>query len=64
MKYVWDGHVLRLWDTQWMNIVNADYSQMSKEDAIHAAVKATEEKMAENSYNRIWPTLEVKSECE
>lgn len=48
--------VIRLWDTQWMNIVNADYREMSKEDAIAAAVKATEEQMARNYDDDKWPS--------
>ena len=41
---------VRLWDTQWMNIVNHDnaYRDWSKEDAIHHAVKMTEEAIARN----------------
>ncbi|MES2346286.1 MAG: hypothetical protein V4641_01825 [Pseudomonadota bacterium] len=36
-------------DVQWMNIVNHDhaYESMSKDDAVHAAVKATEAKLRE-----------------
>lgn len=48
--------VIRLWDTQWMNIVNADYSEMSKEDAIAAAIKATEQQMARNYKDDKWPS--------
>lgn len=52
-----DSHrAIRLWDTQWMNIVNADYSGMSKDDAIATAVKATEEQMARNLRDDKWPT--------
>jgi hypothetical protein len=43
-----DSRDIRLWDTQWMNIVNADYSAMDKDEAIAAAVKATEQRMARN----------------
>lgn len=41
---------VRLWDTQWMNIVNHDncYREWSKEDAIAHAVKMTEESIARN----------------
>lgn len=40
----------RLWDTQWMNIVNHDncYRDWSKDDAIAHAVKMTEESIARN----------------
>jgi hypothetical protein len=46
---VGDGEV-RLWDTQWMNIVNHDncYRDWSKDDAIARAVKMTEEAVARN----------------
>lgn len=46
---VGDGEV-RLWDTQWMNIVNHDkcYRDWSKDDAIAHAVKMTEESIARN----------------
>lgn len=53
---MYNQKVIRLWDTQWMNIVNADYSQMTKEDAIAAAVKATEEQMARNYRDDKWPS--------
>lgn len=46
---------IRLWDTQWMNVVNADYSDMDKDEAIAAAVKATEERMARNFADDNWP---------
>lgn len=49
------GRDIRLFDSQWMNIVNADYSGMSVEDAVHAAVKATEEAMARNYHDDKWP---------
>lgn len=41
---------VRLWDTQGINIVNHDnaYREWSKEDAIHHAVKMTEEAIAQN----------------
>ncbi len=50
-----ESREIRLWDTQWMNVVNADYSGMTKDDAIAAAVKATEEKMARNYADNSWP---------
>ena len=52
---------IRLWDTQWINVVNADYSGMTKDDAIAAAVKATEEKMARNYANNCWPPARKRS---
>lgn len=44
-----DGE-LRLWDTQWMSIVNHDncYRDWSKDDAIVHAVKMTEQAIARN----------------
>ncbi|AHX16118.1 hypothetical protein CH75_04695 [Dyella jiangningensis] len=41
---------VRLWDTQWMNIVNHDncYRDWSKDDAIAHAVKMTEQAIARN----------------
>lgn len=55
-----DSKEIRLWDTQWMNVVNADYSDMSKDDAIAAAIKATEERMARNFADNHWPPARVK----
>ena len=55
-KGVGDQRNIRLWDTQWMNIMNADYSGMSKEDAINQAVKATEQQMAANYKDDKWPS--------
>lgn len=44
-----DGEV-RLWDTQWMNIVNHEncYRDWDKADAINHAVKMTEQAIARN----------------
>jgi len=56
--WVRNGCEMRLWDSQWMRIVNADYSGMSREDAIHAAVKATEEMMAKNCYKDNFPPFD------
>lgn len=41
---------VRLWDSQWMNVVNHDncYEGWSKEDAIKHAVKLTEQYIADN----------------
>lgn len=50
---------IRLWDTQWLNIVNHDncYRDWSKEDAIHHAVKMTEEAIARNVYEERLPPV-------
>jgi hypothetical protein len=50
----WD---IRLFDSQWVNIVNHAncYSDMDKEDAIAAAVKLTEQAMAANVRDGKWP---------
>jgi hypothetical protein len=52
---------IRLFDSQWMNIVNHAHcwEGYTKEDAIHAAVKMAEEKMAENIASRIWPDKRI-----
>lgn len=48
-----------LWDTQWMNIVNHDHAfeNYSKDDAVHLAVKMTEEKLRENNAQLPSPVL-------
>lgn len=48
-----------LWDTQWMNIVNHDhaYQDYSKDDAVHLAVKMTENKLKENNMLTAAPVL-------
>jgi predicted oxidoreductase len=48
---------IRLWDTQWVNVVNrADcYADYTKEEAIAMAVKLTEKYMAENFENNEFP---------
>ena len=56
----------RLYDSQWLNIVNAHncYAQFTKEEAVHAAVKATEEAMHEyfcsldSKWTKERPTIE------
>lgn len=52
---------IRLWDGQWMNIVNHDYcwERYTKEEAIHAAVKMVEEAMAKNIAENNWPPKRV-----
>lgn len=55
-----DNREIRLWDTQWINVVNADYSDISKDDAIAAAVKATEERMARNFADNHWPPVRTR----
>jgi hypothetical protein len=48
---------LRLFDGQWMNIVNHAHcwEGYTKEEAIHAVVKMVEEKMAKNIVDDKWP---------
>ena len=48
---------IRLWDSQWMNVVNHDncYQGWDKEDAINHAVKMTEKYIAENFANNTTP---------
>lgn len=50
---------VRLWDTQWMNIVNHDnfYRDWSKYDAIAHAVKMTEEAIARNVADGALPPM-------
>ena len=47
----------RLWDSQWVNIVNANdcWEGHTKEEAVHAAVKMAEEAMARNIKDNLWP---------
>lgn len=52
---IMENREIRLWDTQWMNIINADYSGMTNEEAIAAAVKETENRMARNFASNDWP---------
>ncbi|NII73948.1 hypothetical protein FHW84_002521 [Dyella sp. SG562] len=61
-KATTDGEV-RLWDSQWMNIVNHDnrYLEWSKEDAIAHAVKMTEEAIARNVADRKLPPFRIPS---
>jgi hypothetical protein len=46
---------IRLWDSQWVNVVNADWSGMDVEQAVCAAVKMTEALMATNYAIANWP---------
>ena len=48
---------VRLWDSQWVNVVNHDncYRDWSKEDAINHAVKMTEKYIAGNVANNKLP---------
>jgi hypothetical protein len=52
-----DGREIRLFDGQWVNIVNAHdcWEGHTKEEAVHAAVKMTEEAMANNMKANAWP---------
>ena len=53
--------VIRLFDSQWVNVVNHDkcYEGYSVEDAVAMAVKLTEALMAKNYRDGIWPTVET-----
>ena len=46
---------IRLWDTQWVNIVNGDYVGLDRNEAIALAVKRTEQAMASNYMKSNWP---------
>ena len=48
---------IRLWDSQWVNVVNHDncYQGWDKEDAINHAVKMTEKYIAANVANNTTP---------
>lgn len=52
-----DCNELRLFDSQWLNIVNAYdcWEGHTKEDAVHEAVKMVEEAMAQNIRDNLWP---------
>ncbi len=51
------GKEIRLFDGQWINVVNHDscYAGYTKEEAVHKAVKMTEELMAANTREDNWP---------
>lgn len=53
-----DDREIRLFDGQWMNIVNAHdcWEGYTKEEAVHAAVKMAEEAMANNMKANAWPS--------
>lgn len=55
-----EGEV-RLWDTQWMNIVNHDncYRDWDKADAINHAVKMTEQAIARNVADGKLPSARI-----
>jgi hypothetical protein len=55
---------IRLFDSQWVNVVNHDncYAGYSVEDAVAKAVKLTEEYMAKNFKDGIWPTDEYPND--
>jgi hypothetical protein len=48
---------IRLFDSQWMNIINHDncYRDFDKSDAVACAVKMTEEAIARNAHDGKWP---------
>ena len=52
--------VIRLFDSQWVNVVNHDrgYEGYTVEDAVAKAVKLTEEYLAKNFKDGVWPTVE------
>jgi hypothetical protein len=49
--------VIRLFDSQWVNIMNANdcYKGFSKEDAVAEAIRQTELAMAKNYILNLWP---------
>jgi hypothetical protein len=53
-----DDKAIRLFDGQWVNIVNHDdcYAFYSKDEAVEKAVRLTEEAMARNLQEGKWPT--------
>jgi len=53
---------VRLWDSQWTNVVNHDngYAFWSTEDAVHHAVKMTEDYIAKNVAGSNLPTSKIK----
>jgi hypothetical protein len=57
-----DSQEIRLWDSQWMNVVNHDncYAEYTKEEAVAKAVKLTEEAMARNFADGKFPPKRVK----
>jgi hypothetical protein len=46
----WPKGEIRLWDSQWMNIVNGDCASpaLDREEAINLAIKLTEQAMRKN----------------
>lgn len=62
MKDHQDDTEVRLWDTQWMNIVNHErcYADFTKEDAVALAVKMTEEAIARNFADGKFPPKRIK----
>lgn len=52
--------VIRLFDSQWVNVVNHDhgYEGYTVEDAVAKAVKLTEAYLAKNFKDGVWPTVE------
>lgn len=51
---------IRLWDSQWVNIVNGDYVGLDRNEAIALAVKRTEQAMASNYMKLNWPPARPK----
>jgi hypothetical protein len=52
-----DNREIRLFDGQWVNVMNHDYcyENYTKEEAVVKAVKMTEELMAKNFADNKWP---------
>jgi hypothetical protein len=52
---------VRLWDTQWLSIVNHDncYRDWTKEDAVAYAIKMTEAAIAKNITDGKLPPLRI-----
>ena len=61
-----DDIEIRLFDSQWLNIVNAHdcWDGFSKEEAVNAAVKMVEEAMARNIKDNLWPSATKKQQLD
>ena len=57
---------LRLWDSQWVNIVNHEdcYCAYDKEEAVALAVKLTEQAMAKNALASVAELIEAAKSAE
>ena len=56
-----DGREIRLFDGQWMNIINAHdcWDGHSKEEAVVEAIKMVEDAMAKNFKENMWPPTRI-----